>query len=102
MAKEIIAPTTSAETTEQEIRVTDLPASIIATNLATTETVSIAFSVDNGKNWEDLYLEGLQVQLTATNKAVGLYSPMLIAVTKSATAAASGVYLSNSQGPDKL
>ena len=102
MAKEIIAPTTSAVSAETEIRITDLPATIIATGLATTETVSIAYSVDNGKNWEDLYLEGLQTQLTATNKAVGLYSPMLIAVTKSATAAASGVYLSNSKGEFKF
>jgi len=98
----IISPQTGAVTTEAEIRITDLPATIGASNLATTETVTILFSVDNGATWEESAIDGITTQLTATNKIIGVYSPVLLAVTKSATAAASGVYLTTSQGEGKV
>lgn len=104
MAKEIVTPTTSAITSgnEVEVEITDLPATIIATGLAGAETVTLKYSVDNGKTWEDSYSDGSQDQLTATNKSYGVYSPIKLGVIKSASAGAVGVYLSNSKGQDKF
>lgn len=94
MAVEIIAATTSAVTVKARIRVTEVPSTIIADNLATTEECDLFFSVDNGTTWKTLQEDGAPTVLTATNNAVAIYSPMLIGITKDATAGACGVYQS--------
>lgn len=102
MAITIIEPQTAAVTAKTEIRVTDVPATISATNLAGAEAIPFFFSVDNGRNWESWSLDGSAVELTVTNKSIGLYSPVLIAVTKPVTAGTTGVYLTTPNGEGKL
>lgn len=94
MAKSVvvIAPTTDAVTVQKRMRITTVPATLIATNLAGAEAALIFFSVDDGGTWEALSIAGSQAQLTADDSTLAIYSPMLIGVTKSATVAASGVY----------
>lgn len=94
MAVEIIPAQTDAVTVQARIRVTEVPATIIADNLAGAEECDLYFSVDDGANWVTLQEDGSPTKLTAVNNAIAVYSPMLIGVTKDATAGACGVYQS--------
>ena len=88
----VIEPTTSAVTENKRIRVTSVPSTLIATNLAGVEEVPIFFSADDGANWEALQVDGADAVLSATANTLGIFSPVLLSVTKPGTASASGVY----------
>ena len=93
----LIAPVTGAvgSGAEAPFPVTQdrLPCTILADGLATTEEVQLSWSIDGGTTWVPLLQGGAAIVLTATINAVPITSPMLIGVTKDATAAACGVYV---------
>lgn len=91
---QLIPQQTAAETTQQKYKITAdrCPTTIMADNLAGAEEVDIYFSVDGGTTWETLFVDGLAVKLTATDNAKTFFGPMLIGVTKDATAGACGVF----------
>jgi len=69
-----------------------LPATISATNLAGSETVTISFSHDGGKTFEVSFQDDSVVELTPTKKLLSINSPVYLGITKSATVAACGVF----------
>ncbi len=93
-SRELIAPQTGAVSTQVpfDITLNRCPCTLHAPALTLAETVDVYISFDNGTTWDVLYVEGTAVQLTATDNAKTFYGPCHIGVTKSATAAAVGVY----------
>lgn len=91
----LILAQTAAVTTTAEFPVVqkNLPATLSATNLAGSESVAVLFSVDGGTTFEPLSQDGSDLTLTATKNSLAITSPLLLGVTKSATAAASGVFI---------
>ena len=93
-SKTVIKETTDAVTNQPyPIDKSMVPCTISVTNLATTETVTIRFSTDGGKTFEDSFQGGVAVILTPTAKQLSITSPVYLGITKSATAAASGVFI---------
>lgn len=90
----IIKPTTAAVTVNVPYPVnnSELPATISATNLAGSETVTISFSNDGGKTFEAAFQEGTAVELTVTKKQLSINSPIYLGIKKSLTATACGVF----------
>ena len=97
----LIEPQTGAVTVEASFQVAQkyLPATLMATGLAGAETVAVLFSVNGGSTWEPVAQDGSDLELTATANMYAVESPLMLAVTKTATAAASGVYLMYKQPP---
>lgn len=69
-------------------------ATLIASNLAGAETGDIQISYDGGTSWIDVYADGSQQQLTATNNTTTVYGPGVFRVQLSATAGSCGVFAS--------
>jgi len=94
---ELIEATTDAVTTpaEASINGSDVPVTIHAEGLAGVETVQL--KVRNGGAYVDVYQDGHLLRLTATQNVLSINSPMELGVTKSATVAAVGVYLTYGQ-----
>ena len=69
-------------------------ATLIASNLAGAETGSIQISYDGGTTFINLFSDGSQQQLTATNNTATVYGPGIFRVVKSATAGACGIFAS--------
>lgn len=92
----LIEPTVSATTIVKFVDVTQsmVPATLIASGLATTEEVQILVSIDNGATSFAAQVEGTTEILTATDFITTINSPMMVGVTKDATAGLSGVFLS--------
>ncbi len=90
----IILPTTDAITVHApyDIIKSMVPCTISATNLDGSESVTISFSVDGGKNFEASFQEGSAVELTATIKQLSINSPVYLGITKSSTSSACGVF----------
>ena len=65
---------------------------VSAGKLAGAETVTFQLDEENVSSLGDLYQDGEIQQLTATHNAVTIPGPIDIQVTKSATAAAVGVF----------
>lgn len=63
----------------------NLPATLVATGLSNTEVVDIQISPD-GTNYTNLFVDGVQVQLTTVNNAVTIYGPGRYRIVKAATA----------------
>lgn len=98
MAEVLIAPTTAAAESEpfQLGRAAPFaPSTILATGLAGAEEVEVQFSPDNGDTWLDAMEDSTQIVLDANTNHIGVYSPIMIKVTKGITAGAVGVYLSS-------
>jgi len=91
---ELIPQQTAAEATQKPYKITAdrVPTTILADNLAGAEEVDFYFSIDGGTTWKVLQVDGSPVVLTATDNAKTFFGPMLIGVTKDATAGACGVY----------
>ena len=66
-----------------------LPVTLVATGVWDGEEFEITYK--DGANWRNLYLEGTQIKLSATNNAVTIYAPLEIRVEKPATTNAMGV-----------
>lgn len=79
-----------------------VPATLIATNLAGSESVAVLFSVDGGITFEPLAQDGADLTLTATQNTFNMTSPLLLGVTKSSTAAACGVFLQAANDTPRL
>ena len=71
-----------------------LPATLFASGLAGAEVANVMFSADGGLTYTNLFENGTQVQLTATNNAVTIYGPGMYRVSKGITVAAVPVSLS--------
>ena len=95
LSTQIMSEQTGAVTTEVPFNVdgTSLPATLMATNLAGSESVAVLFSVDGGTTFEPLSQDGADLTLTATANTFSVVSPLLLGVTKTATAAAGGVFI---------
>lgn len=91
----LIEPTTDAVSLVRFVDVTQdmVPATLIATGLATTEEAQVLVSVDDGSTSQAAQQEGTTVVLTATDTVKSVNSPMMVGVTKDATVASSGVFL---------
>lgn len=91
----LILPTQSAVATPAFVDVTQamVPATLIATGLATTEEAQVLISVDDGATNQAVQQEGTTVVLTATDTVKSINSPMMVGVTKDSTVAAGGVFL---------
>lgn len=93
-SKTLISPTTAVATNDfEKVIGNQIPATLFATNLATTEEVDISISPDAGATFETIFQEGSAVVLSATNNTMTINSPVRIRVAKDATAALSGVFL---------
>jgi len=86
---------TSAEKFEAQQRF--VPSTVMATNLAGAESVAVLFSVDDGVTFEPLSQDGSDLTLTATANTFAITAPGLFGFTKSATVAASGVFVMQNQ-----
>jgi hypothetical protein len=63
-------------------------------DLATTETVKVQYTTDNGTTWKDLEIDGVVQQLDVDTNAVTVTGPLVFKVIKSSTAASVGVAMS--------
>lgn len=92
---ELIKAQTGAVTTPAVFPVVQkaLPATVSASNLAGSESVAILFSVDGGSTFEPMSQGGAALELTATDNQLTIESPLMLGVTKSATAGLSGVFI---------
>lgn len=99
---ELIADTTDAVDTPVPFFVQQrfTEATLVATGLDAAETVAIEVSVDGGESFKPLAQDGADLTLTATQSTYTIRSPLLIGVTKSATAGAAGVYIWVNQTPN--
>lgn len=94
----ILPQTTAVSVIEQfPIMQRDVPATLMATNLAGAESVAILFSVDGGENFEPMAQDGADLTLVATANTLAITSPMLLGVTKAATIGSSGVFIMTNQ-----
>ncbi len=99
---EIIKQQTGAVTTPARFAVVQnvLPGTLFATNLAGGESVAILFSADGGATFEPMAQDGADLTLTATSNVLFIDAPLLLGVTKTATAGLSGVFImTNNPGP---
>lgn len=98
MAIELIAAATGAANSAafKTTTTNSPPVSFVANGLGSSETVDIQVSHNGGTTWQDLYLDGTQVQLTSTNVMATLYGPGTYRASKGTTAAAVGVGASTS------
>src|SRR5690554_4101842 len=96
MAHTVIEKTTEAVVDPRAfaVQVARLPCTILATGLGEGEEVSVHFSPDGGNTWEPLKRNGQAVTLTEDNNISKIDSPILLGVTKSATALPAGVFVS--------
>ena len=93
-ATEIVAAATAGGEGEFGATAGRLPVTLFAPGLAGAETVDIQISQDGGSTFTDVYQNGAQVQLDATNNVISLFGPGHYKAVKSATSASVGVYLS--------
>lgn len=99
MSYELLAPTTAAATSA-EFTTTGTarsPAKLCAPGLTGSETVTL--QQRGGGVWENLILDSVTQQLTATHRALTIYGPGRYQLVKSATAAAVGIYCSTPDNP---
>ena len=89
--KPIIAPTTDAATIDISIDA-GIRLTVSAGKLAGAEVVTFQLKEDDVSPFGDLYQDGEIRQLTATHNAVTIPGPIDLQVSKSATAAAVGVF----------
>ena len=97
MAAEILIPAqTAAVTVVKFFSITedDVPATLMATNLAGSESVPVVFTVDDATTSEAAFQEGTAVTLTATDNVKSINSPGRFGVTKPVTVGVSGVFVS--------
>ena len=93
MSAQIIIPATSGAaaftSNEYKLEQSDIPAQlIVSAGLATTETVKLQSSVDDGENFINLTDENGLVQFAATgNNIIPINIPLLFRVVKSMTVA---------------
>jgi len=94
-SKTILEPQTGVVTTNvpYPIDKSMVPCTISATNLGSSESVTISFSVDGGKTYEASFQENAAVELILTANQLSINSPIYLGITKSATALACGVFL---------
>ena len=71
-----------------------VPCTIQQEGLSGSEVIPVLMSIDGGKTFVAVSQEGAAVELSVTNTAISINSPMRIAVTKPATSSATGVFLS--------
>ena len=76
------------------LRKDQVPATIMANDLAGSEEVDIFFSPDGGETFDTAFQEGSAVVLTATANLLTIESPVHLGVQKDATVAAVGVFVS--------
>lgn len=100
MAYTLITAVTDAVATKAGFAVREVPATLFATGLAAAEECDIFISPDEGANWIALsghdFAGGVEPKkLVATKISYEILTPMYIGVTKDATVAAAGVYLSD-------
>lgn len=98
----LIEPTTAAVGTDVPIQVQQrfTRATVLADALAGLETVKITASVDGGLTFFPLILSGAQIELNANNNFLEIPFPIVLGVTKDATASACGVYFMANQLPN--
>jgi len=89
--KVIIDPTTASDNVTLKID-SGVTMTVSAGKLAGAETVTFQLIEDGVSSYGDLYQDDEIQQLTATHNAIVIPGPIDIQVTKSATAAAVGVY----------
>jgi hypothetical protein len=95
----MIAPTTDAADSNSII-LTDaingrgrLPTTFFAVGFVGDDAVKIQFSVDDGANWIDLKLDGVDIELNAVNNAKTVYGPGLYRLSKGVTTGEVGVVM---------
>ena len=95
----LITAQTAAVTVAKVFSITedDVPATLMATNLAGSEVITILFTIDDGGNTESVFQDGSVVTLSATDKVKSINSPGRYAVTKPVTVGISGVFLAKKQ-----
>ena len=76
------------------IKQNQVPATIMANDLAGSEEVDIFFSPDGGDSFATAFQEGSAIVLTATANILTIESPVHLGVQKDATVAAVGVFVS--------
>ncbi len=94
-AIEIVPEQTAAFTTEgYKLGVDDLPATLTKKGLATTETIKMEVTIDNGDSWFQAVDATGAVQFAETGKnQISIVAPTFFRLVKSVSAAAAGVSL---------
>ncbi len=91
----LIAPQIAVVTTPVAFGVigAQVPATLFAEGLGSSETVGISVSADGGATFTAVGQDGAVVTLTATNTTLSIRSPGTYGVTKTETSAPAGVFL---------
>lgn len=97
--KVLIPATTDAVSDPVPFPVTqdDVPALLAATGLSGVETVVVNVSVDGGVTWQPSTSLGSSIELTESNNAIPVNSPIMLGVSKGVTSAAVGVSIMTRQ-----
>jgi len=97
MSKELIAPATAADT-QAGITVLgeNIPCTFIASGLAGAETINIQIETTPG-NYINMFSEGSQLELTATNNVLTVFGPGEYQLVKGITAGAAGAFMTSNQ-----
>jgi hypothetical protein len=93
-AQTLIAAVTGAVSTQVDFKITSsmLPVTILTEGLDSGETVTLHSSPDDGTTFSPLYKDGTAVTIATQDGCVVIDYPIYLGVTKTATAAACGVY----------
>lgn len=76
-----------------------LPCTFVQNGLAGAEAADIQISYDGGTNFVNLYIEGTQQILSATNHTIQINTPGIYRIDKDASVGAAGVYLVTNGDP---
>lgn len=75
-----------------------MPAHFICPGIAGVETGDLQIK-DAAGSWHDVYVDGTQQQITATNTGLAVYAPGIYRINKSATAGATSVEVATERNP---
>jgi len=92
----IIEPQTAAVTDKKVLPFKNINSALQVTNLDGSEEIEIFWAIDDTGDWQELFYNGVQQKLTATNNTAVVDGSMRLAVTKPVTANEVGVYQSTS------
>ena len=68
-----------------------LPATLMVSNIGAGESVAILVSLDGGDTFEPVFQDGVALVMDNTSNSISIQAPVLLGVTKTATALAVGV-----------
>jgi hypothetical protein len=90
----ITAAKTAATSTKFDVRPEDAPVVVTSWGFSGTDAIDVQFSYDGGTTFVDMYEDGVQTQLSATNNIEAFYAPGIYRLNKGVTTGTVGAALS--------